>query len=175
MRARAGTPSSAHSPRRRKDKRGIPSPQLFLKPSELDPRLSAPKTTTHRTPNELGPRQSAPKTTTRRRRHTFPGPPFPRPPPRRTRFGSSQTPRTFERFVLLLSETNGGAGWSLSSVRFFSVQAAEGWPCAALLALSRALFGRCSLSLIQLYVRVLTRVCVCFFSLFIFLLFPVFL
>jgi hypothetical protein len=75
---------------------------------------------------------------------------------------------------LLLSETNGGAGWSLSSVRFFSVQAAEGWPCAALLALSRALFGRCSLSLIQLYVRVLTRVCVCVFSLYLYFSFSLF-
>ena len=65
------------------------------------------------------------------------------------------------RFVLLLSETNGGAGWSALSARDFSVQAAEGQPCAALLALSRALFGRCralfgrcSLSLIQLCVYV---------------------
>jgi hypothetical protein len=68
------------------------------------------------------------------------------------------------RFVLLLSETNGGAGWSASSVRVFSVQAAEGQPCAALLALSRALFGRGSLSLIQLYVRVCVCVCFLFFS-----------
>jgi hypothetical protein len=152
----------------------IPSPQLFLKPSELDPRLSAPKTTTHQTPNELGPRQSALKTTTRRRRHTFPGtPPFSRPPPRRTHFGRSQTPHTFVRFVLLLSETNGGAGSSSSCARDFSVQAAEGQPCAALLALSHALFGRCSLSLIQLYARACVWgcvcVCVCVFFFFLFL------
>jgi hypothetical protein len=83
------------------------------------------------------------------------------PPPRRTHFGSSQTPHTFVRFVLLLSETNGGAGWAASSARDFSVQAAEGQPCAALLALSRALFGRCSLSLIQLYAC--ARVCAFFF------------
>ena len=107
MRARAGTPSSAHSPRRRKHKRGVPSPQLFLKPSKLDPRLSAPKTTTHRTPNELGPLLSAPKTTTRRRRHTFPGtPPFPRPPPRRTHFGSSQTPTSHLRAFRFVAQRN---------------------------------------------------------------------
>jgi hypothetical protein len=76
---------------------------------------------------------------------------------------------------MLLSETNGGAGWSASSVRDFSVQAAEGQPCAALLALSRALFGRCSLSLIQPYARVCECVCVFFSSFFFFLLLAVFL
>jgi hypothetical protein len=67
---------------------------FFLKPSKIDTRLSATKTTTHPTSNELGPRLSAPKTTTRPRRHTFPGTqPFPRPP-RRTNFGSSQHLKT---------------------------------------------------------------------------------
>jgi hypothetical protein len=98
-------------------------------------------------------------------------PTLPAPPPRRTHFGSSQTPHTFVRFVLLLSETNGGAGWSASSLRDFSVQASEGQPCAALLALSRVLFGRCSLSLIQLY----ECACVCVFSFIFFLLLAVFL
>ena len=88
----------------------------------------------------------------------------PPPSPRRTHFGSSRTPHTFVRFVLLLSETNGGAGSSSLSAL-----------SRALLALSRmlfgrcsALFGRCSLSLIQLCVYV------CVFLIF-FLLLAVFL
>ena len=92
-----------------------------------------------------------------------PSPPTP-PRRRRTHFGSSRTPHTFVRFVLLLSETNGGAGSSSLSAL-----------SRALLALSRmlfgrcrALFGRCSVSLIQLCVYV------CVFLIF-FLLLAVFL